>query len=122
MLAQPAAPKQAAVWEAVMKSRLSSTVWTLVFVNGLALFVVIGLAFHAGREAADKSLLDFTSLPSGASGGGILAALLALAAGGFPAWRLGSPGVTPAQQPADFSARRPGGAARPPAGRQSPND
>jgi len=88
-----------------MKSRLSSTVWTLVFVNGLALFVVIGLAFHAGREAGDKSLLDFTSLPSGASGGVILAALLALAVGGFLAWRLGSSVVTPVQQLAEFSER-----------------
>src|SRR5260370_3997849 len=105
MLAQPAAPKQAAVWEAVMKSRLSSTVWTLVFVNGLALFVVIGLAFHAGREAADKSLLDFTSLPSGASGGVILAALLALAVGRFLAWRLGSSLATPVSQRAEFSER-----------------
>ena len=63
-----------------MKSRLSSTVWTLVFVNGLALLVIIGLAFHAGREAgADKSILDFASLPSGASGAVILSVLLSLA-------------------------------------------
>src|SRR5260370_19460594 len=103
MLAQPAAPKQAAVWEAVMKSRLSSTVWTLVFVNGLALFVVIGLAFHAGREAGDKSLLDFTSLPSGASGGVILAALLALAVGGFLALRLGSSVGTPGHRMSGIS-------------------
>ena len=52
-----------------MKSRLSSTIWTLVFVNGLALFGVLGLAFHAGREAKDNSIFDFASLPSGASGG-----------------------------------------------------
>src|SRR5258707_4416729 len=74
-----------------MKSRLSSTVWTLVVVNGLALLVVIGLAFHAGREAGgDKSILDFASLPSGASGAMILAVLLSLVVGGFLAWRLGS--------------------------------
>src|SRR5258708_16062443 len=89
-----------------MKSRLSSTVWTLVFVNGLALFVVIGLAFHAGREAgADKSILDFASLPSGASGAVILSVLLSLAVGGFLAWRLGSSVVTPVQQLAEFSER-----------------
>ena len=51
-----------------MKSRLSSTIWTLVFVNGLALFIVLGLAFHAGRESGGASLFDFGSLPSGASG------------------------------------------------------
>ena len=89
-----------------MKSRLSSTVWTLVFVNGLALFVVIGLAFHAGREAgADKSMLDFASLPSGASGSIFCAFLLALAVGGFLAWRLGSAVITPVQQLAEFSDR-----------------
>jgi len=39
-----------------MKSRLSSTIWTLVFVNGLALFIVLGLAYHAAGVAA--SLFD----------------------------------------------------------------
>src|SRR2546429_6790500 len=86
-----------------MKSRLSSTVWTLVFVNGLALLVIIGLAFHAGREAGEKSLLDFASLPSSASGGVILAVLLALAARAFLVWPLCSSVITPLQQLAEFS-------------------
>ncbi len=106
-----------------MKSRLSSTVWTLVFVNGLALFVVIGLAFHAGREAgADKSILDFASLPSGASGAVILSVLLSLAVGGFLAWRLGSSVVTPVQQLAEFSERLAAGDARARAELQSDNE
>src|SRR5258708_18267793 len=105
-----------------MKSRLSSTVWTLVFVNGLSLFVVIGLAFHAGREAGEKALLDFTSLSSGASGGVILAALLALAVGGFLAWRLGSSVLTPLQQLAEFSERIAAGDARARVDLQSDNE
>ena len=88
-----------------MKSRLSSTIWTLVFVNGLALFIVIGLAFHAGREAKDYSLFDFGSLPSGASSGIFFAVLLSLGVGGFLAWRLGSAVITPVQQLAEFSER-----------------
>src|SRR5437870_2807968 len=95
-----------------MKSRLSSTIWTLVFVNGLALFGIIGLSFHAGRESNGNSLLDFTSLPSGSSGGVILAVLLSLAVGGFLAWRLGSAVVTPVQQLAEFSERLAAGDAR----------
>src|SRR5438309_3961146 len=95
-----------------MKSRLSSTIWTLVFVNGLALFVIIGLAFHAGRESNGNSLLDFASLPSGSSGGVIFAVLLSLAVGAFLAWRLGSSVVTPIQQLAEFSERLAAGDAR----------
>src|SRR6201993_3278099 len=106
-----------------MKSRLSSTIWTLVFVNGLALFVVIGLAFHAGREAgADKSIVDFASLPSSASGAVILSVLLSLAVGGFLAWRLGSSVVTPVQQLAEFSERLAAGDARARADLQSDNE
>src|ERR1051326_6939223 len=88
-----------------MKSRLSSTIWTLVFVNGLAFFVVVGLAFHAGREAKDNSLLDFGSLPGSASGGVILAVLLGLGVAAFIAWRLGSAVITPVAQLAEFSER-----------------
>src|SRR5438132_251136 len=95
-----------------MKSRLSSTIWTLVFVNGLALFVIIGLAFHAGRESNGNSLLDFASLPSGSSGGVIFAVLLSFAVGAFLAWRLGSSVVTPIQQLAEFSERLAAGDAR----------
>ena len=61
-----------------MKSRLSSTIWTLVIVNGLASFVLIGLAFHAGREANGNSLFDLPSLPGAASGPVVGAFLLAL--------------------------------------------
>src|SRR5438552_15885103 len=95
-----------------MKSRLSSTIWTLVIVNGLALFVVIGLAFHAGREAKDSSLFDFASLPSAASGGVIFAVLLSLAVGAFISWRLSGAVVTPVQQLAEFSERLAAGDAR----------
>src|ERR1700747_1329600 len=106
-----------------MKSRLSSTVWTLVIVNGLALFLVIGLAFHAGREAGgDKSILDFASLPSGASGAVILAVPLSLVVGGFLAWRLGSSVATPVQQLAEFSERLAAGDARARAELQSDNE
>jgi len=108
--------------EEVMKSRLSSTIWTLVFVNGLALFVVIGLAFHAGREAGEKSLLDFASLPSSASGGVIMAILLALAGGGFLVWRLSSSVIAPVQQLAEFSERLAAGDARARADLHSDNE
>ncbi len=88
-----------------MKSRLSSTIWTLVFVNGLALFIVLGLAYHAGRESGGASLFDFGSLPSGASGAVMGAALLSLGVAAFMAWRLGSVVVTPVQSLTEFSER-----------------
>jgi len=35
-----------------MKSRLSSTIWTLVILNGVALFAVLWLAYSAGRQSS----------------------------------------------------------------------
>ena len=51
-----------------MKARLSSTIWMLVFWIGVALFGVLGLAYHAGKESGGLSLLDAPSLPWSASG------------------------------------------------------
>ena len=73
-----------------MKSRLSSTIWTLVLMNGVILFAVLGLAYSAGRQSGGASLFDFGALPSGASGAVILALVLALGMAVFLAWRLGS--------------------------------
>src|SRR5258705_6677764 len=86
-----------------MKSRLSSTIWTLVFVNGLALFIVLGLAYHAGRESGGKSLFDFGNLPSGASGAVLDAALVGMGVGAFLVWRLGSAVMTPVQSLSEFA-------------------
>ena len=51
-----------------MKSRLSSTIWMLALGAGVAMLFIVGIAFHAGREAGTVSLFDFGNLPSGASG------------------------------------------------------
>src|SRR5579859_4196824 len=88
-----------------MKSRLSSTIWTLVIGNGLAVFVVLWLAFSAGKKAGDASLLDFGSLPAGASGSIMVALLIALGTAVILAWRLGSGLLTPVQELAQFSER-----------------
>src|SRR5256884_1207959 len=105
-----------------MKSRLSSTIWTLVFVNGLALFIVLGLAYHAGRESGGVSLFDFGNLPSGASGSVMIAALIALGVAAILAWRLGSSVVTPVQNLTEFSERLAAGDARARAEVQSDNE
>src|SRR5882762_1373442 len=88
-----------------MKSRLSSTIWTLVLVNGLVLFGVLWLAYNAGRLSNGASMLDFGSLPSGASGSVIFALFLVLGAIVFLAWRLNSSFVAPVQELAQFSER-----------------
>ena len=54
-----------------MKSRLSSTIWTLVLFNGLAYLAVLWLAFGAGKKAGEASGLDFGS--PGMVGGLLLA-------------------------------------------------
>jgi len=51
-----------------MKSRLSSTIWTLVVLNGIVLVAVIALAYNAGRQSGNVSILDFAALPSAAVG------------------------------------------------------
>jgi twitching motility protein PilJ len=85
-----------------MKSRLSSTIWTLVLLNGVISFVVLGLAFSAGKKAGEASLFDFGS----AAGGTVLFAIvLALATSVILAWRLGSGLLGPVQSLAEFSER-----------------
>ena len=59
-----------------MKSRLSSTIWALVLLNGVVGFIVLGLAFSAGKKAGEASLFDFGS-PAG--GTVLFAIVLALA-------------------------------------------
>jgi len=77
-----------------MKSRLSTTIWTLVLLNGVFSFVVLGLAFSAGKKAGEASLFDFVS----AAGGTVLfASVLALATSVTLAWRLGSGLLGPVQ-------------------------
>src|SRR4029077_21150147 len=88
-----------------MKSRLSSTIWTLVLVNGLVLFGVLWLAYGAGRQSNGGSMLDFGSLPSGSSGSVLFALFLVLGSIFFLAWRLNSTFVSPVQVLAQFSER-----------------
>ena len=88
-----------------MKSRLSSTIWTLALVIGIALFAVLWLAYSAGRQSGGASMLDFGALPSAASGSVLFAVLLAVLTDMFLAWRLKASFVGPAQELAQFSER-----------------
>jgi methyl-accepting chemotaxis protein len=85
-----------------MKSRLSSTVWMLVLWTGIALFGVLGLAFHAGREAGTA---DVSALQSSASAPLIGAAVLAIAAVLSLIWLLGGRVLKPVDELAKFSER-----------------
>ena len=81
-----------------MKSRLSSTIWTLVILTGIALFAVLGLAYNAGRQTAvNNGAFD----PAGL----IVPGIIALAATIFLAWRLGGSLLGPVNELADFSER-----------------
>ncbi|HYT19338.1 MAG TPA: methyl-accepting chemotaxis protein [Candidatus Polarisedimenticolia bacterium] len=84
-----------------MKSRLSSTIWTLVLLNGVVGFAVLGLAFSAGKKAGEASLFDFGS-PAG--GTVLLAIVLALVTAVILAWRFGAL-LGPVQALAEFSER-----------------
>src|SRR6266513_955980 len=87
--------------EGGMKSRLSSTIWTLVLLNGVVGFIVLGLAFSAGKKAGEASLLDFGS-PAG--GTVLFAVALALVTTLILGWRFGAL-LGPVQALAEFSER-----------------
>ena len=88
-----------------MKSRLSSTIWTLVVLNGIVLAAVIALAYNAGRQSGNVSILDFASLPSATAGGAAVAIGLALLVTIILAWRLGGGLLSPVGELAKFSER-----------------
>ena len=88
-----------------MKSRLSSTIWTLVITNAVVLAGVIGLAYNAGRQSNGLSLLEFGQLPAGASGAVVLAIVLAVATSIVLGWRLSASLLAPVKELATFSER-----------------
>jgi methyl-accepting chemotaxis protein len=88
-----------------MKSRLSSTIWTLVVFNGIVLAAVIALAYNAGRQSGNVSILDFAALPSAAVGGAAIAVGLALLVTIILAWRLSGGLLSPVTELAKFSER-----------------
>src|SRR5260370_2962199 len=99
---------RARVLEGGMKSRLSSTIWTLVLLNGVIGFVVLRLAFSAGKKAGETSLFDFGS----AAGGAVLFAIvLSPATAGILAVRFGAL-LGPVQALAEFSERLAAGDSR----------
>jgi methyl-accepting chemotaxis protein len=88
-----------------MKSRLSSTIWTLVVLNGIVLAAVIALAYNAGRQSGNVSIFDFAALPSATAGGVAFAVGLALLVTIILAWRLGGGLLSPVTELAKFSER-----------------
>jgi methyl-accepting chemotaxis protein len=87
-----------------MKSRLSSTIWTLVILNGVALFTVLALAYSAGRQASGGAALE--------PGGLIVPAVVALGMSIVLAWRLGGSILSPLSELAEFSERLAAGDAK----------
>ncbi|MGH9716937.1 MAG: methyl-accepting chemotaxis protein [Candidatus Acidiferrales bacterium] len=95
-----------------MKARLSSTIWLLVFWIGLALFGVLGLAYHAGKNSGGLALSDAGSLPSAASEPLLLAVALAIAAALSIIFVLSKRVLRPLGELATFSERLAAGDAR----------
>src|SRR5260370_28310685 len=81
-----------------MKSRLSSTIWMLVFLNAVALAGAIWFSYSAGKQAANGgSPLE--------SSGAIVAVVIAIGMSIVLAWRLGAAILTPVSELASFSER-----------------
>ena len=95
-----------------MKGRLSSTIWMAVIGTTIALFAVVGLAYHAGKESGGLALSDAGSLPSAASTPLLAAVGLAVAAVLLMAFVLGKRVLRPVAELARFSERLVAGDAR----------
>jgi methyl-accepting chemotaxis protein len=119
MPVEPVIPQES-VWRKYEIAIEFNRPWTLVIINGLGLFFVIGLAFHAGRQAA-RNRCWTSPVASGqrrrnhgcAAGAG---------RGRISRRRLGAVVVTPAQQLAEFSERLAAGDPRARADVQSDNE
>src|SRR3989442_3491457 len=100
-----------------MKSRLSSTIRMLVLWNGLALFGVLALAYHAGRMSGGAAIFDIGSMPNGAGSVVLVAALVALRTALILALTPGRQGLKAASELAEvFDRFPPGDAGAPGAG------
>jgi twitching motility protein PilJ len=95
-----------------MKARLSSTIWLLVLWIGLALFGVLGLAYHAGKNSGGLALSDAGSLPAAASEPLLVAFVLAVAAAISVMFVMGKRVLRPLGELATFSERLAAGDAR----------
>jgi methyl-accepting chemotaxis protein len=95
-----------------MKARLSSTLWFLVLWAGAALFGVLALAYHAGKESGGIALLDASSLTGAASGALLGALALALIAALSFAFVLSKRVIKPVGELAKFSERLAAGDSR----------
>ncbi len=71
----------------------------------MAFFVVLGLAYSAGKQSNGASMFDIGSMPSGASGSLLFALVLAVGTSMFLAWRLGSAILSPVNELSAFSER-----------------
>lgn len=88
-----------------MKGRLSSTIWLLWFFATAAMFAVLGLAYHAGKDAGGLKLTDAFSAP-GDTPAYVIFALIALASGsGALLIVLRNQVVAPVEKLAEFSER-----------------
>jgi methyl-accepting chemotaxis protein len=99
-------------WEEVMKARLSSTIWLLVFWTSLALLGVLALAYSAGKNSGGAALLDVSSMPGSASGALVGAVSFALATALALVFVLTKRVLKPAGELAKFSERFAAGDAR----------
>ena len=88
-----------------MKSRLSSTIRTLVLINGIVALAVIGLAYSAGRHSGGATIFDFATLPAAASGAVVGAVALTLGISIILFWRLGGGLSEPLKELSQFSER-----------------
>src|SRR5438105_2756454 len=92
-------------WEAVMKGRLSSTVWKLVVINFLILLAVFVLGYGAGAKSGGLSILDAFSGPSGTGQRMLLGGLLCFIAAGILLYTLDVRVIRPVNDLTEFSEK-----------------
>jgi len=85
-----------------MKGRLNSTLWTMVTIDVVALFVVLWLAYTAG-EQGKIPITDFGELPQGSGLKLLFAFIVAAGAGLWTFITIGNRVLIPVKRLSDFA-------------------
>jgi len=88
-----------------MKGRLNSTLWTMVFVDVVALFMVLLLAYSAGANSGGLGISDFGALGRGAGIKLLFAFFIAAVAGLWTFITIANRVLAPVKRLSDFAER-----------------
>ncbi|MBZ5522133.1 MAG: HAMP domain-containing protein [Acidobacteriia bacterium] len=88
-----------------MKGRLNSALWTVVGVDAAALFTVLLLAYHAGKNSNGAGITEVGNIGNAGGFWVVIAVVICLAASMFTFIRVANRVLAPVKQLSDFAER-----------------